>query len=110
MIEITPKTSIRQILRFLKENATKNEITAVCLYVRKNADEDLPVYGTKDQLVCGLQSVDRETLADAMETVFPAGDEEDDCDEREDEEEVEEESEEDADEEDEDENDLDEEE
>jgi hypothetical protein len=69
--------SRREMLSWLR-GASKNEIVATALRVNKCSDHEVPVYGTKADLIRALSAVDRESLWEAIEAVFPEADDEED--------------------------------
>ena len=75
------KTSIRRMIAFLENDATKPEITTICVHAQRLGADELSVHGTRDQLLCGLAAIDRDILAEAIEIVFSSDEEEESADE-----------------------------
>jgi cobalamin biosynthesis protein CobT len=73
MLNLSKKTSIRKMIEWLA-GASKNELIGVCLQVNKSGGARVPVYGTKEQLLTGLEGVDRDILDNAIDAVFPDDD------------------------------------
>jgi len=79
MYYIDENFSQREMLSWLR-GASKNEIVATVLRVNKCSDHEVPVYGTKADLIRALRGVEKDALWDAIEAVFPeVDDEEESC-------------------------------
>lgn len=77
MYEISEDASPKEMLNFLR-GATVPEIVATCVVVRKISDYAVSTSGTKEQLLHGLRGVPAKVLFEAIDSVFPSDDCEDD--------------------------------
>lgn len=80
-MHITSNSSSKQIFRFL-EAVGKSDLIALCTYLNNKSDDyELPTYGSRQQLLWGLQEVDRHSLTRAIISLFDDTDLDDEEDE-----------------------------
>lgn len=68
------KREMRDKLLQELDGYSRNEISAVSTVVNNKSKYSVPTYGTKDQLLHGLEGVDACVLEDAMDAVLPTED------------------------------------
>lgn len=79
VVTIDEHSTKRELLLFLT-GISKNHVVAICLYINRCCDLDIPVYGNKGSIISALGKVDRAQLWAAVDSVLPDNDQDEDED------------------------------